>query len=259
MKNLLIFVLLASTIEISDAQNAFVGTFTGQSNGDNVKLVLRSAGSTTLSGEMTDSQQKYTVKATTKGSQLTGTAFEPTLNLTFVLDGQLSGNMLVMNMTIEVLGTQQKMVVNFTKQGTSSTPSVSSTSTAAKSKLKLPSGATLSAQVVGFWVKEENYNSGYGDNFMGGSFQQGIYFNADGSVSDGGSRASMSGANYSGASSGAGGGETGIFWYTIGNQFYLQATENGKTESVHLGKYFIENGRMLITGTNGVKMLLTKK
>lgn len=34
--------------------------------------------------------------------------------------------------------------------------------------------------------------------------------------------------------------------------------KDGTSQEVDLGKYYIENGRMLITGANGEKLLLTK-
>ena len=70
----------------------------------------------------------------------------------------------------------------------------------------------------------------------------------------------MSGSNYSGQSTGQGGGIIpGAAWYTIGNQLYLMFTENGQTQNVALGKYYVEGNNMLLTGSNGEKILLSRK
>jgi hypothetical protein len=235
------------------SQNVFVGKYTGQVNGDNIEMTLQNNGVNSLNGNMKDSQQSYTVNASTNGNKLTGTALESTMGLTFVLDGTLSGNQISMKMTIEVGGQSNTMLVNFTKQGGSV-----SQATPQYSKPKLPSNASNDPNLVGNWVKQEHYNSGYGSDAMSGSFSQSMILFANGSVSDGGSRAGVSGSNYSGSSEGEGQALPNVLWYNIGNQLYLQATENGQSQTVHLGKYYIENGKMLITGANGNKLFLTK-
>jgi hypothetical protein len=239
------------------SQNVFVGKYTGQVNGDNIEMTLQNNGDNTLIGQMKDSQQSYVVNASTNGNKLTGTALESTMGLTFELDGTLKGNQLPMKMIIEVNGQSNTMLVLFTKQGFVS--QATTTAPPQYSKPKLPSNATNDPNLVGNWVKEEHYNSGYGSDAMSGSFSQSMILFANGSVSDGGSRAGVSGSNYSGSSEGEVQALPNVLWYNIGNQLYLQATENGQPQTVHLGKYYIENGKMLITGANGNKLFLTKK
>jgi hypothetical protein len=238
------------------SQNVFVGKYTGQVNGDNIEMTLQNNGANSLNGNMKDSQQLYTVNASTNGNKLTGTAIESTMGLTFVLDGTLSGNQISMKMTIEVGGQSNTMLVNFTKKG-----GVSQTTTATPpqySKAKLPSNATNDPNLVGNWVKQEHYSSGYGSDAMHGSFNQSMILLADGSVSDGGNQAGISGSFYSASSAGEVKALPNVSWYNIANQLYLQATQNGQTQAVHLGQYYIENGKMLITGANGNKLFLTK-
>jgi hypothetical protein len=238
------------------SQNVFVGKYTGQVNGDNIEMTLQNNGINSLNGNMKDSQQSYTVNASTNGNKLTGTALESTMGLTFVLDGTLSGNQISMKMTIDVGGQSNTMLVDFTKQG-----GVSQTKTATPpqySKPKLPSNATNDPNLVGNWVKQEHYSSGYGSDAMHGSFNQSMILLADGSVSDGGNQAGISGSFYSAKSSGEIQALPNVSWYNIANQLYLQATQNGQTQAVHLGQYYIENGKMLITGANGVKLFLTR-
>jgi hypothetical protein len=238
------------------SQNVFVGKYTGQVNGDNIEMTLQNSGVNSLNGNMKDSQQSYTVNASTNENKLTGTAIESTMGLTFVLDGTLSGNQISMKMTIEVSGQSNTMLVNFIKQGGSKPQTAKETPQ--YSKPKLPSGATNDPNLVGNWVKQEHYSSGYGSDAMSGSFSQSMILFANGSVSDGGSRAGVSGSNYSGSSEGGGQALPNVLWYNIGNQLYLQVTENGQPQTVHLGKYYIEYGKMLITGKNGNKLFLTK-
>jgi hypothetical protein len=239
------------------SQNVFVGKYTGQVNGDNIEMTLQNSSENTLKGSVKDSKQTYVVNASFSGNRLTGTALESTMGLTFVLDGTLTGNQLPMKMTIEAGGQTNTMLVNFTKQG----GSVSQTTTTPPqySKAKLPSGATNDPNLVGNWVKEEHYSSGYSSDAMSGSFSQSMILYANGSVSDGGSRSGVSGSNYSGSSEGEGQALPNVLWYNIGNQLYLQVTQNGQSQTVHLGKYYIENGKMLITGANGNKLFLTKR
>lgn len=238
------------------SQNVFVGKYSGQVNGDNIEMTLQNNGENTLNGSMKDSQQSYVVNASTNGNKLTGTALESTMGLTFVLDGTLSGNQISMKMTIEVSGQSNTMLVNFTKQN-----SVSQTTTKTPpqySKPKLPSGATNDPNLVGNWVKQEHYSSGYGSDAMHGSFNQSMILMADGSVSDGGNQAGISGSFYSARSAVEIQALPDVSWYNIANQLYLQATQNGQIQAVHLGQYYIENGKMLITGANGNKLFLTK-
>ncbi len=44
----------------------------------------------------------------------------------------------------------------------------------------------------------------------------------------------------------------------MGNQIFLQVTDAGKTQNMPLGTFYIEGNNMLITGTTGEKLLLTK-
>jgi hypothetical protein len=239
------------------AQNSFIGSYEGIYNNDKIYLTLNSTSGNILTGNMNDSQQKYVVKATANGNSIKGTAVESSLGLTFNLVGTLNGSQLPLKMTLNAGGQTVTLDVNFVKKGVSS--NVSSATPPQYTKAKLPSGATNDPNLVGKWTKNEYYNSGYGDNAFGGSFSQSMVFMVDGSLSDGGSRASVSGSTYSGSSQGGAQALPNVIWYNINNQLYLQATENGQIQTVHLGKYYIENGKLLITGKNGQKLFLTKQ
>ncbi len=242
----------------------FEGKYSGTVNGDNVSLTLEKSGANTYKGVMKDSYQTFTVQAQADNGSLTGTAIENSMALTFLIEATINGNQMPTNFTLNAGGQSQTFSVNFTKintqtQGNSTAaPTKSASSTDKYQKAKLPSGATNDPNLVGNWVKEEHYQSGYGST-MNGSFSQSMILYADGKVAEGGSSASISGSDYSGQSTGQGKLLPNVFWYNIANQLYFQVTENGQTQSAHLGKYYIENGKILITGTNGNKLFMTKR
>lgn len=261
MKSIILVLLSSAFCSLSLAQNPFIGTYTGVLNGDNIKLILQTSANNTLVGKMTDSQQVYEVNATSNGSKMNGTAVEKTYNLTFQLNGTLKDNHLLMNMTIEILGQKQDMQVDFTRQGTSSSASKVAEQAPQYNKPKMPSSGKIDPNLVGKWVSEQHYNSGSGDNFFGSSSTQSLIFFADGSLSDGGSSVSVSGSNYYGNSSDKGQPTSlpNVSWYVQNQHIFIIGSENGQAQTVDLGKYYIENGAMLITGNNGKKLLLQKR
>ncbi len=259
----LIFFTLFSTAAFSQnfAQNPFIGTFTGALNGDNITLTMQTTSDNKLVGKMTDSQQSYQVNASTNGSKMEGTAVEKTLGLTFFLNGNINGNHLLMDLTIEVLGQKQAMKVDFTKQNAGLTSTKTTEQTPQYNSTKMPSNGKIDPEVVGKWVNEQLYNSGSGDNFFGGSTTQNLIFFEDGGLSDGGNSATMSGRNYSGSSSNNSQSSRipNVRWYVQNQHIFILGMENGQSQTIDLGKYYIENGAMLITGNNGKKLLLRKK
>ncbi len=257
-KLIFLYLIISSVLNTLIGQNLFSGTYNGKYNGDNIVLMLQNSNNNALIGKMTDSQQSYEVVATSKDNQIQGKAVEKNLNLTFILNGQLVGSQLNMQMTLEFNGQKQVLDVVFLKQNSAISATKPATITLSQ-KVKFPNGAAHDPNLVGLWTKSETYNSGSGDNFMGSNFEQSMVFFADGSVGEGGSRASISGSQYSGYTEGGARALPNVYWYNIGNQLYIYTTENGQTASTHLGKYYIENGAMLITGVSGKKMLLQKK
>lgn len=241
------------------AQNPFIGTFTGSSNGDMVTLTLQAKSSNVLVGKMKDSHQTYDVDAVTNGSKIEGTAVEKNLGLTFFLKGILNANHLSMDMSIEVLGQKQALKVDFTKQNTSSTTTIPTEQTPQYAKTNASTNGKIDQNLVGKWVHEQIYNSGSGDAFFSGTATQSLVFYADGSLSDGGSSTSVSGSNYYGSSTDKGqpAAIPHVSWY-IQNQ-HIFITDSVNKQTVDLGKYYIENGALLITGNNGKKLLFRKK
>ena len=261
MKTILITTLQFLFCSLLGAQNTFTGSYSGLLNGEKVSLTLESAGSNNLKGEMKDSENTYVVTATQNNNTLTGKAVEKVWGITFEMEGVLKGEELNTRLTMDILGFKESMDVVFRKQGSSAVASSSEKNT--KSGDKNPvSGKNRDSRVAGTWVKESNYSSGYGSNNTYGSMssRETMIFYADGGMADGGSSTVISGGNYSGRSSGEGGNRIpGLFWYTEGNKLFLSITQDGQTQQAELGKYYIEDGKMLITASNGEKLLLYRQ
>ncbi len=261
MKSTLFFLFTTALISVGTAQNPFIGTFTGVLNGDNITLLLQSSTQNILTGKMQDSQQTYEVNGTSNASKMVGTAVEKTMGLTFQLNGTITGNHLLMNLTIEVLGQKQEMQVDFVKQGAVNSASKVDKQTPQYNTPKMPFGGKIDPNVVGKWVNEQHYNSGSGGNFMGSTTTRSLIFFADGSMSDGGSSATVSGSHYYGNSTDNGQPKPlpNMRWFVQNQHIFIVGMENGQTQTADLGKYYIENGAMLITGNNGQKLLLQKR
>jgi hypothetical protein len=245
------------------AQSRFEGSYTGTFNQDLVRLHLKAAGKGQFTGTMEDSQQRYQVSGKDLNGVFTGTAEEASLGIRFHLSGRLEGSILNLRLQLDMPGNDQAMEMIMQKEGKTETVVKSNTTTSSPSAgaaIAFPSGAEHDPQLTGSWTKEELYQSGYGGQYMGASHKESWILHADGRVSDGGSQSTMSGDHYFGQAGSEGFTSTlpGVYWYNLGNQLYLLQHENGKTESIHLGRYYIENGNLLITATNGTKTLLRK-
>ncbi len=238
-----------------NAQNVFVGTYEGIFNGDNISLTLISNGANNVVGNMQDSQNKYDVSGTTNNNTFSGQAIEIKLGIQFAMSGTLQSNVFNAILTFDYLGEKHDMNVVFNKKKTRNQAESTNKTVGIPNKPR-------DGNVVGTWVKESNYSSGYSSNGSYGamSSRESLVFYADGSMADGGSSTVVGGSNFSGSSSGAGSGVVpGLYWWTENSKIYLHITEGGKSQQLELGRYYIENGRMLITGANGEKILLTKQ
>lgn len=229
---------------------------------DHVELSLTSNSNNRYVGKMYDSKQTYSVDIQTTGKQFEGTAVESSLNITFQINGQLIGKTMNMTMAFSFLGesaTQSLVLNKIDNNSNSSQTAEHSKPNTSNNGLKAPSGAQRDANLVGKWQQSETYSSGYGSDSFFGTTVNNIIFLADGGLSDGGSQATMSGSSYYGnTGTSAPQKIPNVIWYTLNSHIFLIATENGQTQTVDLGKYYIENGKILITGNNGKKVLLTK-
>lgn len=239
MKILPILLFLSTTLS---AQN-FAGKYTGTYEGDPVVLTLTSTGGNTYSGDMNDGSNNYKISATAQGKTLKGTCTETTQNIALDMSGTLEGAKLAVRL-------------NFTGVNLDFDVFKEEKSAAAKPQSAAPKdNKQRDPALVGRWTRQENYNSGYGQSGSMSS-ESSLVFLADGRVADGGSRTVVGGSDFSGSNSAeASGVVEGLIWYTDKQNLYLQVTENGKTETEMLGRYYIENNNMLVTGQDGTKVL----
>lgn len=248
MNKLLFFCFLMTTGFCLPAQD-FSGTYSGTYNGDPVNLLLSSSGPNTYTGTMNDSHLTYEVVARSGGKNLTGTCSEKAMGLVLNMTGVLNGT----NLSLSLAMMGAVIAVELKKGGSNSTAAA----TASTSGPKPPADAQHDPALVGRWVRQSNYNSGYGQGSMSSESVMILY--ADGRLADGGSRTVTSGSDWSGTSTSQGNGVVeGVIWYNKGKQLYLQSNVNGKTETQLLGRYYIENNNMLITGQDGTKVLFYK-
>lgn len=241
MKIIPILLFLTSSLS---AQN-FTGKYTGTYEGDPVVLTLNNTGGNAYTGDMNDGSNNYKIVATSQGKTLKGTCTEITQNITLDMSGTLEGAKLAIKLNF--MGVDLDFEV-FKEGGQKPATAKPQAAAPKDNKQRDP-------VVVGRWVRQENYNSGYGQSGSMSS-ESSLVFLADGRVADGGSRTVVGGSDFSGSSSSeAGGVVEGLIWYTDKQNLYLQVTENGKTETQMLGRYYVENNNMLVTGQDGTKVL----
>lgn len=252
-----IFIMSFFHLTAQVAGDPLSGSYSGFHNGDALSLVIQDPVGNMYSGLMKDSYQSYSLSLMKTGNTIQGTATESSLNLVFQVSGTIPAryaDQLILTLAIDVQGTTAVMEIAFSKQ---SHPTSSAHTVIIMPAM--PGGAQHPVQLVGTWTKEELYQSGYGDNYMGAGFSQSMTFLSNGHMAEAGSSAHISGSNYSGQSSGGNNGIIpGVIWYALDNQLYLLVTENGVTQTYHLGRFFVEGNNLLITGTNGEKTLMHK-
>ncbi|MEI2694528.1 MAG: hypothetical protein V9E90_05620 [Saprospiraceae bacterium] len=264
MKKTTCFLLLTTCYFVSlFSQTSFSGTYSGQVNGDQVKLNLQLVSANQFQGTMEDSQQKFNIIAELKESQLVGFATEASMGLDFQFTAKLESQQLIVSIFLAEIGMTEPLIFNLNQdqQASDAKPPAHSNSSPSNQAInfKFPKEAQHNQELTGTWRKEEQYNSGFGDNYMGASSSQKLILYSNGSVADGGSQTTISGSNYLGQSEGTFQALPNVFWYNVSNQLYLVSIDDGKTNTVHLGKYYIENGAMLITSSNGIKSLFYKE
>lgn len=234
------------------------GTYYGTVNGDAVVMNLQQEG-TKVFGNLKDSQQTYAINGTITNDNLSGTATESAYMVDFGFSAVKRNTFLDCKLIIDINGEHGEVPFTVEKSVERAGEQVATVTETTPEKIPFPADATFPVALHGKWTKSETYNSGYGDNYMGSTFSQSMTFFADGSISDNGSSATMSGSDYSGQSADNGSGKLpGVGWYAKKNNLYLIAFAEGKWQSVLLGTWYAENNHLLITGTNGEKQLLSR-
>lgn len=234
---------MAAAIELS-------GRYTGDSGGDPVVLELQQQGEQ-LSGVLVDSQQRYQFEARIDGDEIVGTATEQSLGIVFEVHGGASAEALDLNLSIEVQGQRADQALRLQR--------VRAQAAAPSAPAAAPAAGSRDPALVGQWVHESNYQSGSGDSYFAASSREGMIFYADGRLANSGGEVSVSGGDYFGQSSGGGGDALpGVSWETRDQHVFLVGEEQGQPQRVDLGRYYVENGHLLITGNNGKKMLFSR-
>lgn len=234
-------------------QEPYAGTYTGSLQGDPVFLELKTDGPGRWTGEMRDSQQSFAVRAETDNGSIHGAASEATYGITLHFAGKLSGNTLTLTFTLEGME-MEGFDVAFTREQAVAQPAGSSIDEMADDR------RSRDPALVGTWVNEQIYNSGYGDNFMGSTTITRITLARDGKVYEGASSTTMGGSNYTGQSSGQGGGEVpGVRWYTQDREIWFSVAQDGTTQQARMGRYAVDGSNMMVTADNGEKLLFRKE
>lgn len=237
----------------------FAGNYSAIINADKLTLVIEPSDGTSYTGVLNDGYTSLPLVLELAGATFTGAGKEPSSGVEMNVTGRIDGDQLLFTLIVDPYGDIDDIEINFTRDDADHRETAAS-SNEYQNAIEFPAGATHPQELLGTWTKEELYQSGYGDSYMGAGSSQSMTFLSGGRLAEAGSSSYISGSDYSGQSTGQGGGVLpGVSWYTIGNQLYMQGIENGQMQSVHLGKYYIENNNMLITGTNGEKVLLTRK
>jgi hypothetical protein len=229
----------------------FSGKYSSFFNGDNIMLEIKQKDNV-ITGYMKDSQQNYTITAEKTEQGFEGSAVDEKIGITFLVRGTRTADGLDMDFDVDYEGNRtDAFLVNFVKEGKEK-----NTAGEGGKKGKKP----IDKRIVGQWKHESFYSSGYGADAMSGSNVQYLAFNEDGTMTDMGNQANISGSNYSGNSGkGSGNGTVSNVWYyTKGNQIMVYTMVNGVEQEMPMGTYYIEDGKLLITATNGEKMLLQR-
>lgn len=235
--------LLTHLAIATEAQN-FTGQYTGLYQNEPVILVLIASGPYGYTGDLNDSHNTYKVSATAQGNTLKGQCTAADLGIALEMQAVLQDSKL--SMELNLLG--NNLSIELQKSGNPTT------TTGTEAQQATGDLQQRDPMLVGRWTQQSNYNSGYGQGSM--SSESSMIFLADGQLADGGSRTVVSGTDWSGNSAAEGKGIIpGLRWYTAQQKLYLQVTENGKTTTQLLGRYYIESNSLLITGQDGTKLL----
>jgi hypothetical protein len=263
MRHSLGIFLLVLSLDIHSQANTgtvrFAGHYSAKVDESNLTLIIEPKVGTTYTGILNDGYTSLTLELEQTGTSFTGIGKESSTGVEMNVAGGIEGDKLLFTLIVDPYGDGEDVEINFTRDnsGYEEAPGVSNQ---IQHAIDFPPGATHPQEMLGTWTKEELYQSGYGDSYMGAGSSQSMTFLSGGRMAEAGSSSYISGSNYSGQSEGEGGGVIpDVTWYTIGNQLYMQGIENGQLQNIHLGKYYVENNNMLITGTNGEKILLTRK
>lgn len=211
------------------SSDPFVGSFTGTYQGAALRVETTREGDT-LRLELSTAAQRQSLEATIADGVATGTFTDPQI----AGEGKIrveptDANGLRLTLIAKnAFGVEQKIPFELRR---ASKP----TSDAAGSR---------DTNLIGTWRKSESYTSGPDFSMASDTF---MTLRADGTFRHGDSRVAGGNGSVS-ARSGAGDAVEGQ-WRSGDSQIYARASNDNPWQSV--GRYYIENGRMLVTLPNG--------
>ncbi len=223
---------------------SFSGTYAGTLNGTPATLLLQEDAAV-VQGRVDVSGYQYVLQAQVQNNA--GIGILQDVQTGGVLNVELApmpqGVTLVLVSQNGFTGQMQRTALAFTRsEGTITDTAPPSSSTPAAV------GGALDPLMVGVWAHQEIYNSGD----FSGTTQETMQVHPDGTFVLGGGQVSVSGSFFSGNT--GGGGETlHGFWQTQGNIVYVRG--QGQTQWVPFARYYIENGRMLLTFGDGSRQV----
>ncbi len=234
--------------------NPLEGNYTTIVEGSKVSLNIKVNNQDEVSGVMEDGINTYQLKAFISEQGFSGVLEELNEGIEMILSGIIIGNSLQLDLQMTSPVKAEPFSLTFQKVGSTVEESQKSTQKTEKSKERDP-------RLVGVWVYEQIYNSGYGYEGASMNYYETLVFLEDGRVFSGESGVQVSGSYFSGSSSGPSSSPTDEFWHTKDNRMLFDSPdENGNLVTTDAGRYFIDDQyRMMVTADNGSKRLWVKR
>ncbi|MVM37964.1 hypothetical protein GO730_10785 [Spirosoma sp. HMF3257] len=260
---LIVVVLLASHQLIGQTiSGTWVGSLVSTTNSSvslQSSLTWRASGQQ-LVGELRvgagGKEDQYQLNGITANQQAQGTATYPIDGSVFQFEAALQNEQLLLK-----LGQNGNVTISgiLTRSGSISKARPSTLAPSADDLYRDPA-------LIGAWRTSSNYGGGTTDGGFYGSTSSTMILRADGTFGDGGSSGYASGSGVSVQSSG--GGDAALYtklaaagarWFTKGNLFCVRLRVNGQMQDVPSSKYYVENGKLLITDLKSGKKTLYYK
>jgi hypothetical protein len=217
-------------METTVTENVFSGTFLGSQNGVESSVTFK-VKNNNATGNMSINGKGGKLTGTISGNTCAGSALDDETAQEFDFLAKINGNQLTFTMILPQYNNQE-VVLNLTKQGKTSQPKTSKTSSSRDQNL------------IGTWRFTEILSSGSGEYRMSMSTDYFIQLNADGTSatwtgSSGGGSSDIS--FYDGESSNL----VKATWNTEGKALYLTDVNTKMKEGVY---YYVEGNKMMLTG-----------
>lgn len=239
---------------VDENNNPLEGDYTTIVEGSTVNLNIKVNNQDEVSGKMDDGINTYQLKAFITDQGMSGLLQELNEGIDLILSGTIIGNSLQLDLQMTSPVKAEPFTLTFQKVGSTAEKTQSSNKKTEKNKERDP-------RLVGVWVYEQIYNSGYGYEGASMNYYETLVFLEDGRVFSGEGGVQVSGSYFSGSSSGPASSPTDEFWHTKDNRMLFDSPDkNGNLVTTDAGRYFIDDQyRMMVTADNGSKRLWVKR